>query len=82
MTGLFTKDIGSSGIDGKSNPTKSQSLLKDLSSFDEKTGHILKVKLFIIKNSLIVLMHEYSILQIWLSNMKDCYLQMIIKAFI
>jgi len=76
------KDIGSSGIDGKSNPTKSQSLPKDLGSFDEKTGYVLKVKLFIIKNSLIVLMHEYSILQIWLSNMKDSYLQMTIKAFI
>ena len=68
-------------MDGKSSPTKNQNRPKDLSSFDEKTGHVLKVKLFIVKNSLIVLMHEYLIIQIWLSNMKDSYLQMTIKAF-
>ena len=81
MTGLFMKTIVLSAMNGKSNPTKNQYLQKDLSSFDKK-AHVLKVILFIVKNSLIVLMHEYSILQIWLSNMKDCYLQMIIKAFI
>jgi hypothetical protein len=34
MTGLFTRDIGSSGMIGKSNPTKNQNRPKDLSSFD------------------------------------------------
>jgi len=82
MTGLFMKTIVLSAINGKSNPTKNQYRPKDLSSFDEKAWHVLKVKLFIIENSLIILMHEYSILQIWLSNMKDCYLQMTTKAFI
>ena len=68
-------------MNGKSSPTKNQNRPKDLGSFDEKTGHVLKAKLFIVKNSLIVLMHEYLIIQIWLSNMKDSYLQMTIKAF-
>jgi len=36
MTGLFMKDIGSNGIDGKSNTTKNQNHPKDLSSFDEQ----------------------------------------------
>ena len=81
MTGLFMKTIVLSAINGKSNPIENQYRPKDLSSFDKK-AHVLKVILFIVKNSLIVLMHEYSILQIWLSNMKDSYLQMTIKTFI
>jgi hypothetical protein len=59
MTGLFMKTIVLSAINGKLNPTKNQYRPKDLSSFDKKEWHVLKVKLFIIKNSIIILMHDY-----------------------
>jgi len=55
MTGLFTKDIGSSGIDGKSNQTKNQNLPKDLSSFDGVNSYqLINIKFEYIESFLIV----------------------------
>lgn len=82
MTGLFIKTIVLSARNGKSNIIKNLNHHKDFGSFDLKLGHVLKVKLLIIKNCKFILMYEFSILQIWLSIIEDSYLQMTIKAFI
>ena len=76
------KTIVLSAINEKSNPTKNQNRPKDLGSFDKTATHVLKVQLFIFKNSQIILIYNHSILQLWLSNMQDSYLLMTIKAFI
>ena len=63
MTGLFTKDIGSSGMIGKSNPTKNQNRPKDLSSFDGVNSYqLINIKFEYIESFLIVFFYNQDII--------------------
>ena len=63
MTGLFTKDIGSSGMNGKSNPTKNQYRPKDLSSFNGVNSYqLLNIKFEYIESFLIVFFYNQDII--------------------
>ncbi len=63
MTGLFMKTIVLSAINGKSNPTKNQYRLKDLSSFNGVNSYqLLNIKFEYIESFLIVFFYNQDII--------------------
>ena len=63
MTGLFMKTIVLSAINGKSNPTKKQYRLKDLSSFNGVNSYqLLNIKFEYIESFLIVFFYNQDII--------------------